>query len=71
MNASYYSKRTNASSTDPRLLLLPQDIFKGKRVLDIGCNEGWLTIDVGERSSISWQSVLNLRLTSVLSACEF
>ncbi|KAG8838316.1 hypothetical protein FRC20_006458 [Serendipita sp. 405] len=45
----YYIKRSNISSSlDPRLNLLPDDIFKGKRVLDLGCNEGWLTVDIAQ-----------------------
>lgn len=34
--------------TDPRLALLPENIFKGKCVLDIGCNEGWVTCEIGD-----------------------
>ncbi|CAG8596213.1 10403_t:CDS:2, partial [Acaulospora colombiana] len=43
--------RMNPRRADPRLLLLPPDTFKGKRVLDIGCNEGWVTIDIAQRFS--------------------
>ncbi|KZT28080.1 Bin3-domain-containing protein [Neolentinus lepideus HHB14362 ss-1] len=43
----YYSKRS--SSADPRLALLPPSIFEGKRVLDIGCNEGWVTCEIAQR----------------------
>jgi len=42
----YYSKRP--SHRDPRLALLPQDFFKGKRVLDVGCNEGWVTCEIAQ-----------------------
>lgn len=46
---SYHSMRyPSPTSVDPRLSFLPPDLFKGKRVLDIGCNEGWLTVDIGE-----------------------
>ncbi|KAG8689698.1 hypothetical protein FRC08_010814 [Ceratobasidium sp. 394] len=41
----YYTKRGNFSS-DPRLHVLPPDIFSGKRVLDVGCNEGWVTCEI-------------------------
>ncbi|KAG9103996.1 hypothetical protein FRC06_006260 [Ceratobasidium sp. 370] len=41
----YYTKRGNFSS-DPRLHVLPSDIFSGKRVLDVGCNEGWVTCEI-------------------------
>ncbi len=33
---------------DPRLALLPADMFVGKRVLDVGCNEGYVTCEIGE-----------------------
>lgn len=26
---------------------MPKDIFKGARVLDVGCNEGWVTCEIG------------------------
>jgi 2-polyprenyl-3-methyl-5-hydroxy-6-metoxy-1,4-benzoquinol methylase len=41
----YYSKRP--SIRDPRLALLPAEFFMGKRVLDVGCNEGWVTCEIG------------------------
>ncbi|KAL0060708.1 hypothetical protein AAF712_012488 [Marasmius tenuissimus] len=44
----YYSKRP--SVTDPRLAALPKDTFTGKRVLDVGCNEGWVTVEIGSFS---------------------
>lgn len=43
----YYSKRP--SNADPRLALLPPSIFEGKRVLDIGCNEGWVTCEIAQK----------------------
>ncbi|KAJ3731280.1 Bicoid-interacting protein 3-domain-containing protein [Lentinula guzmanii] len=42
----YYLKRL--SVTDPRLALLPENTFTGKRVLDIGCNEGWVTCEIAQ-----------------------
>lgn len=42
----YYSKRPFIQ--DPRLALLPTEFFVGKRVLDIGCNEGWVTCEIGK-----------------------
>ncbi|KAK7439792.1 hypothetical protein VKT23_017367 [Stygiomarasmius scandens] len=42
----YYSKRP--SINDPRLDALPRDLFSGKRVLDVGCNEGWVTCEVAQ-----------------------
>lgn len=41
----YYLKRP--FTMDPRLALLSQDLFTGKRVLDVGCNEGWVTCEIG------------------------
>ena len=43
---SYYTKRPFA--TDERLALLPPNLFQGARVLDVGCNEGWVTCEIGE-----------------------
>ncbi|CCA72051.1 hypothetical protein PIIN_05986 [Serendipita indica DSM 11827] len=46
---AYYSRKQNATGNlDPRLSLLPKDIFAGKRVLDVGCNEGWVTVDIAK-----------------------
>ncbi|KAJ3717124.1 Bin3-domain-containing protein [Lentinula raphanica] len=42
----YYLKRQ--SVTDPRLELLPENTFAGKHVLDIGCNEGWVTCEIAQ-----------------------
>ncbi|TDL19604.1 Bin3-domain-containing protein [Rickenella mellea] len=42
----YYTKRPSAH--DPRLSLLPDGLFSGKRVLDIGCNEGWVTCEIAQ-----------------------
>ncbi|KAF9030127.1 Bin3-domain-containing protein [Hymenopellis radicata] len=43
----YYSKRP--AINDPRLALLPKDLFTGKRVLDVGCNEGHVTCEIAQR----------------------
>ncbi|KAG7446977.1 Bin3-domain-containing protein [Guyanagaster necrorhizus] len=42
----YYSKRPFVN--DPRLALLPVDSFVGKRVLDVGCNEGYVTCEIAQ-----------------------
>ncbi|KAJ1302145.1 hypothetical protein OPQ81_000973 [Rhizoctonia solani] len=44
----YYTKRGNQCS-DPRLKVLPPGLFKGKRVLDVGCNEGWVTCEIASQ----------------------
>ncbi|KAI0637976.1 Bicoid-interacting protein 3-domain-containing protein [Trametes polyzona] len=43
----YYNKRP--STQDPRLALLPSSLFHGRRVLDVGCNEGWVTCEIAQR----------------------
>ncbi|KZS97210.1 Bin3-domain-containing protein [Sistotremastrum niveocremeum HHB9708] len=42
----YYIKRP--STHDPRLALLPPSFFANKHVLDIGCNEGWVTCEIAQ-----------------------
>ncbi|KZT72541.1 Bin3-domain-containing protein [Daedalea quercina L-15889] len=42
----YYIKRPFAN--DPRVAVLPSSIFAGARVLDIGCNEGWVTCEIAQ-----------------------
>ncbi|KAF8838936.1 Bin3-domain-containing protein [Paxillus ammoniavirescens] len=42
----YYTKRP--SIRDPRLALLLPTFFTGKHVLDIGCNEGWVTCEIAQ-----------------------
>ncbi|KAF8871251.1 Bicoid-interacting protein 3-domain-containing protein [Gymnopilus junonius] len=42
----YYTKRPFFK--DERLGVLPSSIFKGRRVLDIGCNEGWVTCEIAQ-----------------------
>lgn len=41
----YYTKRPFLR--DPRLALLPTLFFVDKSVLDVGCNEGWVTCEIG------------------------
>jgi 7SK snRNA methylphosphate capping enzyme len=46
-NGNYrgYSTRRNGNTlVDPRTLLFPLELLKGKRVLDIGCNSGEITV---------------------------
>jgi 2-polyprenyl-3-methyl-5-hydroxy-6-metoxy-1,4-benzoquinol methylase len=56
---SYYTKRGNHFS-DPRLRALPPGLFKGKRVLDVGCNEGWVTCEIGRQGYISSMALVSL-----------
>ncbi|KAJ7190950.1 Bicoid-interacting protein 3-domain-containing protein [Mycena pura] len=42
----YYAKRPFA--IDPRLEVLPHSTFIGKRVLDVGCNEGWVSCEIAQ-----------------------
>ncbi|KAJ7322928.1 Bicoid-interacting protein 3-domain-containing protein [Mycena albidolilacea] len=42
----YYAKRPSVN--DPRLELLPPSTFTGKRVLDVGCNEGWVSCEIAQ-----------------------
>ncbi|KAL0578122.1 hypothetical protein V5O48_003865 [Marasmius crinis-equi] len=43
----YYSKRPFVN--DPRLTALSKDLFAGKRILDVGCNEGWVTVEIAQK----------------------
>ncbi|ELU44303.1 methyltransferase domain-containing protein [Rhizoctonia solani AG-1 IA] len=63
----YYKKRGNRTS-DPRLKVLPPSIFKDKRVLDVGCNEGWVTCEIGTRLNIvrNPQEVIGVDIDSEL-----
>lgn len=45
---TYYAKRnSSASLMDSRLELINEEWIIGKRVLDIGCNSGHVTSDIG------------------------
>jgi len=43
---AYYGYRNVNRLEDPRLKMLPKELFEGKDVLDIGCNAGLVTIAV-------------------------
>jgi len=43
---AYYGYRNVDRVKDPRLELLPKELFAGKDVLDIGCNAGMVTVAV-------------------------
>ncbi|ODM92136.1 7SK snRNA methylphosphate capping enzyme [Orchesella cincta] len=42
----YYGYRTTADGDDPRLWILKKEWFRGKDVLDIGCNIGHVTLSI-------------------------
>ena len=62
----YYTKRP--INRDPRLALVPKDIFQNARVLDIGCNEGVVTCEVGKRVHISRRSELDASSSIIISS---
>ncbi|KAF8503929.1 Bicoid-interacting protein 3-domain-containing protein [Gautieria morchelliformis] len=43
----YYTKRPFVK--DPRLALLPSQFFSDAVVLDVGCNEGWVTCEIAQQ----------------------
>lgn len=52
----YYTRRRangdqaeTPTKGDPRLALLPREWFEGKKVLDIGCNAGRVTVEIAQR----------------------
>jgi 2-polyprenyl-3-methyl-5-hydroxy-6-metoxy-1,4-benzoquinol methylase len=48
---TYYSYRNESrDKVDTRLKYLDADIFRDKKVLDIGCNGGAVTCDIGNNS---------------------
>ncbi|KAI8816158.1 Bicoid-interacting protein 3-domain-containing protein [Fimicolochytrium jonesii] len=42
----YYRKRTHRARVDTRLALFDKDWFRGKKVLDVGCNAGVMAIQI-------------------------
>lgn len=68
----YQSKRPTTalatSSIDPRLTLLPDPtaLFNARRVLDVGCNEGWVTCEIGISGFLV--CIFNARLCVTFSA---
>ncbi|XP_051517015.1 7SK snRNA methylphosphate capping enzyme-like [Myxocyprinus asiaticus] len=47
----YYSYRTPALSVDPRLAVFRPEWFRGKKVLDVGCNTGRITLAIARHWS--------------------
>uniref|UniRef100_A0A183CCR1 RNA methyltransferase n=1 Tax=Globodera pallida TaxID=36090 RepID=A0A183CCR1_GLOPA len=45
----YYGVRNQGFDHDPRVDLLPAEWFRTRRVLDIGCNAGHLTLEVAKK----------------------
>jgi len=46
---TYYSYRNPGAQDDPRIKVLQREWIEGKRVLDIGCNSGAITIEMARR----------------------
>lgn len=44
----YYGTRLEKTSRDPRLDLFAAEWFRGRSVLDIGCNAGYLTLSIAK-----------------------
>ncbi|KAF6747128.1 Bicoid-interacting protein 3-domain-containing protein [Ephemerocybe angulata] len=44
----YYAKRPSPHLSDARLRLLPAGTFTNATVLDVGCNEGWVTCEIAQ-----------------------
>ncbi|KAJ6572058.1 Bin3-domain-containing protein [Mycena capillaripes] len=47
----YYAKRPSVN--DPRLEVLSPSTFTGKRILDVGCNEGWVSCEIAQSHGAS------------------
>lgn len=45
----YQRRRADLTGLDPRLELLERDWFEGKKVLDVGCNSGLVTVEIAQR----------------------
>lgn len=46
-------------SEDPRLAVLKSEWFEGKDCLDVGCNQGLVTIGVGMVYGFSWWCLIH------------
>ncbi|KAJ0986086.1 hypothetical protein J5N97_004442 [Dioscorea zingiberensis] len=62
---SYYGYRIDRNlSGDPRLAVLKREWFEGKDCLDVGCNQGLITISIAKK--FSCQSILGIDIDSGL-----
>jgi hypothetical protein len=50
--AGYYGYRLDSQGNDPRIDLLDSQWFTGKKILDIGCNSGVLTIRLAKKHAV-------------------
>ncbi|CEF62035.1 7SK snRNA methylphosphate capping enzyme [Strongyloides ratti] len=62
----YYGRRKvdSATSLDPRLTLFPKNFFKSKKILDIGCNVGAVTLGIAK--NFEPQMILGIDIDSHL-----
>uniref|UniRef100_A0A0N5BCY9 RNA methyltransferase n=1 Tax=Strongyloides papillosus TaxID=174720 RepID=A0A0N5BCY9_STREA len=62
----YYGKRkvNTITALDPRLKLFPPNFFKSKKILDIGCNIGAVTLQIAKK--FSPQMILGIDIDSHL-----
>jgi 7SK snRNA methylphosphate capping enzyme len=70
----YYAKRrpgNNPHSRDERLALISKEWLQDKRVLDIGCNAGKVTIEIGAKALVFQYSVTRVVLTAASTAQRF
>lgn len=52
--SGYYGFRFGEAETDPRVDVLQEAWLDGKRVLDVGCNVGKVTLRVAEKCNARW-----------------
>lgn len=50
--SGYYGYRLDKDGNDPRISLMEESWFEGKKVLDIGCNSGVLTIKLAQEFNL-------------------
>ncbi|KAJ4950720.1 hypothetical protein NE237_027552 [Protea cynaroides] len=61
---NYYGYRTKDLKEDPRLMVLKKEWFEGKDCLDIGCNQGLITMSIAKK--FSCRSICGVDIDSYL-----